>query len=113
MDLSKKYYRVKATSLLESVIALTVVSICLYIAILVFAAVFTPKTSVKFYSTQNRVNAWFYQIQIQKDSITTANQKGMRLEEEVITEGLKRITIHYKDSTNADFEKSFYIQENE
>ncbi|WP_431244373.1 hypothetical protein ACQ9BO_08680 [Flavobacterium sp. P21] len=105
----KKYCNLSANSLLESVIALTIISICLYFAVLIFASVYTPKTSAKFYSTQNKVNELFYLSELENDSIRNENEK-IRIEEEVINENLKKIAVEYKDSIQFKFEKSFYVQ---
>lgn len=113
MVLSKKYYNLAANSILESVIALTIISICLYFAIMIFASVYTPKTSAKFYSTQNKVNELFYLSELKSDSISNENEnENLQIEEESINETLKKISIHYKDSTQFKFEKSFYVQNN-
>lgn len=109
MALLKKYCKLPANSLLESVIALTIISICLYFAVLIFASVYTPKTSAKFYSTQNKVNELFYLSELENDSITTENEK-IQIEEENINEDLKKIRITYKDSVQFKFEKNFYVQ---
>lgn len=113
MVLSKKYYSLPANSILESVIALTIISICLYFAIMIFASVYTPKTSAKFYSTQNKVNELFYLSELKSDSISNENEnENLLIEEESINERLKKISVHYKDSTQFKFEKSFYVQDN-
>lgn len=112
MESLKKYYNLKANSILESMIALTIISICLSIAVMIFAGVFTPRTSAKFYNTQNRVNELFYLAQMRTDSLTNENDdEDLFVEEEIIQDGLKKITIEYKDSTQFKFEKSFYVQE--
>lgn len=109
----KKYYNVKANSLLESVIALTIISICLYFAILIFASVFTPRTSVKFYNTQNKVNEMFFLSQLKNDSLQYENEDpNLLIEEEIVNERLKKISVQYKDSTQFQFEKSFYVENN-
>jgi hypothetical protein len=114
MAFLKKYYSPKANSILESVIALTIISICLYLAIMIFAAVFTPRTSAKFYGTQNRVNELFFLAQLKSDSLSNETEdENLMMEEEQINEGVKRISIKYKDSTKFQFEKSFYVQANE
>ncbi|AXB56858.1 hypothetical protein [Flavobacterium fluviale] len=110
MELLKKCCKVRANSLLESVIALTIISICLYFAVLIFASVYTPKTSAKFYSTQNKVNELFYLSQIKSDSISNDENENLLIEEEAINENLKKISVQYKDSTQFKFEKSFYVQ---
>ena len=113
MVLSKKYYNLPANSILESVIALTIISICLYFAIMIFASVYTPKTSAKFYSTQNKVNELFYLSELKNDSISNENEnENLQIEEESINERLKKISVQYKDSTQFKFEKSFYVQDN-
>lgn len=111
MVLLKKYYNLKANSILESVIALTIISICFYFTILIFAAVFTPRTSAKFYNTQNKVNELFFLSQIKKDSLLNENEdENLLIEEEDINKDLKKTTIRLKDSAKFEFEKSFYIQ---
>ncbi|OXA99550.1 hypothetical protein [Flavobacterium pectinovorum] len=109
----KKYYSVKANSILESVIALTIISICLYFAILIFASVFTPRTSAKFYNTQNKVNELFFLSQLKNDSLQyeSANE-NLLIEEEIVNDHLKKISVQYKDSTQFKFEKSFYVENN-
>lgn len=110
MELLKKYNSIKASSILESVIALSIISVCLCIAIMVFAAVFTPKTSPKFYRTQNKINEMFYLTQLRSDSLNNENQEdGLLLEDETITPDLKKINIHYQDSLQLKYNKSFYI----
>ncbi|MEO8535054.1 MAG: hypothetical protein ABI441_14950 [Flavobacterium sp.] len=109
----KKYYSLKANSILESVIALTIISICLYFAILIFASVFTPRTSAKFYSTQNKVNELFFLSQLKNDSLQNESQdENLEIEEEIINDQLKKISVHYKDSSQFKFEKSFYVENN-
>lgn len=114
MAFLKKYCSPKANSILESVIALTIISICLYLAIMIFAAVFTPRTSAKFYGTQNRVNELFFLAELKSDSLSDESEdENLIMEEEEINEGVKRISIKYKDSSQFQFEKSFYVQANE
>lgn len=109
----KKYCSVKANSILESVIALTIISICLYFAILIFASVFTPRTSAKFYSTQNKVNELFFLSQLKNDSLQYEVQdENLLIEEEIINERLKKISVQYKDSSQFKFETSFYVESN-
>ncbi|HEX8015297.1 MAG TPA: hypothetical protein VF465_08685 [Flavobacterium sp.] len=113
MVLSKKYYNLTANSILESVIALTIISICLYFAVMIFASVYTPKTSAKFYSTQNKVNELFYLSELKSDSISNDSEiENLLIEEESVNDELKKISVQYKDSTQFKFEKSFYVQNN-
>ncbi|WP_281323431.1 hypothetical protein [Flavobacterium aestivum] len=111
MVLLKKYYNLKANSILESVIALTIISICFYFTIMIFAAVFTQRSSAKFYNTQNKVNELFFLSQIKNDSLLNENEnENLSIEEEYINENLKKTTISFKDSTKFEFKKNFYIQ---
>lgn len=111
MVLSRKCYKVRANSILESVIALTIISVCLYFAIMIFASVYTPKTSSKFYSTQNKVNEVFYLAELKSDSILNEGEdENLKLQEEAINDNLKKISIEFKDSLQYKFEKSFYVQ---
>jgi hypothetical protein len=111
MVLSKKYYNLTANSILESVIALTIISICLYFAIMIFASVYSPKTSAKFYSTQNKVNELFYLSELKSDSLSNESEdENLLIEEENINAELKKISIDYKDSAQFKFQKSFYVQ---
>jgi hypothetical protein len=105
--LSKKYYKLPANSILESVIALTIISICLYFAIMIFASVYTQKTSANFYCTQNMVNEIFYLKEVESDSLPN---KNIFIEDELFNKDLKKIYVTYKDSTQFKFEKSFYVQ---
>ena len=109
----KKYYSVKATSILESIIALTIISICLYFAVLIFSMVFTQRTSVKFYNTQNKVNELFYLSELEDDSLASSTDENLIIEEQFLNTSLKEVKVSYKDSTQFQFEKSFYIQTNE
>lgn len=111
MVLSRKYYKLPANSILESVIALTIISICLYFAIMIFASVYTPKTSAKFYSTQNKVNELFYLSELKNDSIINEGEnENLIIKEENINDNLQKISVEYKDSAQFKFEKSFYVQ---
>lgn len=80
---------------------------------MIFASVYTPKTSAKFYSTQNKVNELFYLYELKNDSILNESKnENLLIEEETVNESLKKISIQYKDSTQFKFDKSFYVQDN-
>lgn len=108
MEFIKKHYKVSGNSILESVIALSIISVCLYVAIVVYAAVFTPKTTAKFYGTNNKLDEIFFLMQVQNDSVNSID--NLTIEDEWITTSLKQVTIKYKDSAKIDFEKKYYIQ---
>ncbi|AWM15201.1 hypothetical protein DI487_15935 [Flavobacterium sediminis] len=104
MGFLKKYY--KANSIIESVMALTIISICIYIAILVYANVFTPKTSMAHYSKQNILSRQFYELQLQEELPNTAI---ISVEENWLNTNLKEVTVQYKDSIDKSIQKQFYI----
>lgn len=105
----RKLCNVDANSLLESVVALSIISVCLYIAIMIYTSVFTPKTSARFYSSQNKINEVFFVMQLKQDSLLEKyNTEEWNIEEEMMG-NVKKITIKYKDSLQAYPEKSFYI----
>ncbi|MCO6173432.1 hypothetical protein NHF50_00080 [Flavobacterium sp. NRK F10] len=104
MGFLKKYY--KANSIIESVMALTIISICIYIAILVYANVFTPKTSMAHYSKQNILSRQFYELQLQEELPNTAI---ISVEENWLNTNLKEVTVQYKDSIDKSVQKQFYI----
>ncbi|WP_330443311.1 hypothetical protein [Flavobacterium sp. C4GT6] len=105
----KRLCKVPANSLLESVIALTIISVCLYIAIMVYSAVFAPNTSMKFYSSQNKIQAAFFDMQIGLDSLKEKYDNENWSIEEEFTEGSKKIIIKYSDSITEYPEKVFYV----
>lgn len=109
----KKCGNLAANSILESVIALSIISVCLYMAILVFSAVFTQRTSTRFYGTQNKVNELFFLSQLKIDSLVQGQTDQLVIENEAIGDDLSKISVTYKDSSNNRFEKVFYIRNNE
>jgi hypothetical protein len=111
MELLKKYC--KANSILESVIALSIISVCLYVAILVYASVFTPRTSPKFYNTSNKLDEVFFLMQVQNDSVNDISSNQMEVEEEIINTNLKAISLKFQDSSKIKFEKKYYIHKND
>ncbi|MNK23701.1 hypothetical protein D3C87_419990 [compost metagenome] len=105
----KRFGNVKANSLLESVLALSIISVCLYIAVMVYSAVFSPKTSIRFYSSQNKINEVFFLMQINQDSLNE-KYEGKEWEFEESANGrLKTVAVKYKDSTQSYPVKNFYI----
>lgn len=110
----RSYCKIKASSLLESVIALTIISICLYFAVLIFSMVFTARNSSKFYETQNKINELFFVSQLGKNSLDEyLSNDSLVIEEEIIGSRLKKISVSYKDSLRLKVKKSFYIETNE
>lgn len=107
MQLLKKYY--KANSIIESVIALTIISICIYVAIMVYANVFSPKTSIKQYSHQNKINEQFYLLQLQDET----SIENIEITENWLNTYLKEVTFIYKDSLFSNTSKTVYIHSDE
>lgn len=52
MELLKKYNKLKASSLIESVIAMTIISVCVLIAMSVYAMVLKSSKSITYYQLQ-------------------------------------------------------------
>lgn len=105
--LSKGYCRVKASSILESVIALTIISICLYVAVLIFAVAFSPKTSAKFYVTQQRANELFYELQVGEDSLI--ENLNAEIETGLLKKHLMQVNITVSDSLDSKLERNYYL----
>lgn len=108
MALLRKYY--KANSLIESVIALTIISICLFIAILVYSHVFSPKTSTQHYNKQNILNQQFYELQLNDENV---NSETISMEENWLNTNLREVSVQVKDSVESDLKAKFYLYSNE
>ena len=107
MTLSKKYIKVKANSLLESVIAITIISISIYVSVLIINQVFSKSTSEKFYIEDKKMNELFYKIQFEDDTIP--NSTNFSIETENLKNGLIKYDIKYLDSTKLKLKSNFII----
>ncbi len=105
----KKYCKLGANSILESVIALCIISICLYVAVMVYAAVFTPKTAPKFYGSRNKINELYYVMQLNPDTIETIANNDLKISHEWINANLQQVAIEYKDSSGVVVRTDFYV----
>ncbi|WNM19465.1 hypothetical protein [Flavobacterium capsici] len=110
MVFSKEFFKISANSILESVIALSIISICLYIAIMVYATVFTPKTSSNFYFSRNYVVSLYYESQVNPDSIDLISNKNIVITREWINSNLEKVNFEYKDSSNVSIKQNVYLQ---
>lgn len=112
MVLSKNLYNFRANSLLESLIALTIIAICLYIATMIYSTVFTNKTSIKFYTEQSSINEIFYLIQLKQDSIALP-ENNSKIDIAIDKfETFDKILVKHKDSSQVKWnERVFYINE--
>lgn len=72
----KKFFKQSANSLLESVIALSIISGCLYVTLLVYSSVFTFKTSIGSYKEQIKLNEMYFVAQLEQDSILEKYNDG-------------------------------------
>lgn len=108
MKLSKKHTSLKANSLLESVIALAIISIGIYAAILVFNQVFSSSTSEKFHIEQKNCNNMFYEIQLGINTFQN-NESNYEFEINDFNSELKEYKINYKDSAKLKLKNHFYI----
>jgi len=109
MQQLRRFYSLQANSLLESVVALSIISVCLYSAIIIYAAIFTPKTSARFYNSFNKTSEVFFTMQLAQDSlIEEYDTYNWEITDET-QGGLKKITVNYKDSLQSYPQKSFYI----
>lgn len=106
----KKYCKLSANSILESVIALSIISVCLYIALLVYASVFRSDTSPKWYGAKNKTAELFFLLQVQDDSLYNNQDDKLIIEEERINTGLKQVTIKQKDSLGKTSQESYFIR---
>jgi len=113
MAYRKRCFRVSGNSILESVIALSIISVCLFIALLVYASVFSQKTSPRFYNSRNQTDELFFLMQVQDDSLANGDDENIIVEEEFLNANLKKVTVKRKDSIQAVAEKSYYIYTND
>lgn len=105
----KKLYNLNANSLIESVMSMSIISICLFIAIIVYATVFTSKTSINHYSTLNETDEAFFLAQTENDSLIEKFEDEEWQINEENTKGLKKITIRRVDNSVKFPERTFYI----
>ena len=106
MKFSRKYCSVEANSILESVVALSIISICLFIAVMVFASVFNERTSVRHFEKQHRANELFYLLQVRADSVTEDSES--EIDATPLGAGIM-YTVNKKDSIGTNDAKTYYI----
>lgn len=111
MASSKNYYSVKANSLLESVIALCIITICLYLASMVYAAIFTANTTSRFYMSRNKMDEAFFLMQTDQDSLLEKYENDRWKIEKEYYGGAERLIITYRDSLQIYPLKRYYISQ--
>ncbi len=67
MRLLKRYKALKASSLIESVLAITIISICLLVAFLIYLNVIQQNSSVNFYRAKHKVESLTHDMIINRD----------------------------------------------
>lgn len=88
--------------------ALTIISICLLVAIQVYAVTFSPNTSAAFYKDNNKANEVFFLMQLQNDSLMA---DGREVQEEDVGNGCLKITVANKNSKDVVVvQKTYYVQ---
>ncbi len=110
MRLSKKYFNVRAGSLIESVAALSIIAICLVTAVLIYSQVFTMRTSARFYNRNNAMDEVFFATMLGQDSLLVKYTEDDRmLIEEEVYKGYKIIRVSCNDSIKPHVEKYYYL----
>ncbi len=109
MGLLKNCFSLKANSIFESVIALSIISVCMFVAIMIYSTVFTPKTSSGYYISKNKADELFFIMQLEQDS-ADLNQTNFSIIEEWQSTELKKLTLKANDSTWVNAEKKYYIR---
>jgi len=94
----KKSFNCSGSSILESVMALSIISICLFITLMVYTSVFSVKSSAKFYTGQLRHEAYFYYKLLQSDTLNASSFDIVSEETININPQLKKITLVFQDS---------------
>lgn len=109
MPLSRNSFNIPANSLLESVVALSIISVCLYIAVIVYSSVYTPKTTARSYFTEHKVSETFFLLQIGLDSlIEEYDEDGWNIERE-FSDNTAKMVIGFKDSIQVYRDRTYYL----
>ena len=77
---------------------------------MVYSAVFTPKTSARVYSSNNKIYEAFFLHQIRPDSLMERYEDADKWQIEQENEGgSEKISVHYKDSIQQYAVIFFYV----
>lgn len=94
---------------MESVIALTVISVCVYISMVVYARALSHRNSVSFSAASNRLAETFYLCELHNEVV----RKDISIEETWLNTALKEQTVILSDSLGHDKQQqTFYIYDN-
>lgn len=105
----KKHINPKASSLLESVVSLSLISICIYISILVYSLAFNEKISLQSHLNTLEGYRMFYEPDATEDLDSVS--KYLTYTEEWFSTDLKLVQIRYKDSTGNHHGRKYYVKE--
>lgn len=99
----KNFKYIKANSLIESVIAIAIISICILVAFLIYLNVIKQNKSVHYYEAKHRAESIFENSIITKSyEDETFNYKHYSIEKTVdISEEENTIRIDFKIKTNS------------
>lgn len=107
MKLLKKY--IKANSMLESVIAIALISACIYISLLVCNQVFSKKLEEDINFEEKKMNNIFYELQVGTDSIYNSNIYSIDEQNDGVN--MKIININPMEGAKVKNKKQFYVNE--
>lgn len=111
MKLLKKHINPKASSLLESVVSLSLISICIYVSILVYSLAFNEKITLQSHLNTLESYKIFYESSINEDLDTDSIPKSLNYEEEWLSTDFKLIRIRYNDSVGNHHSRKYYVNE--
>lgn len=94
MPLSKSFRTLKASSIAESVIAISIISICALVAFVVFLNVVQLKKPTLYFTAKHQVNAIAAQNILEEDyEDNTYNFKGYTIDKKVETNSLEHTAV--------------------
>lgn len=109
MKLLRSYYKIGANSILETVIALSIISVCLFVTLIIYSSVLSPRTSLKKYVIRNRINECFHTMHIAPDSLLKNIEDDWIIDR---NNNLGEYLIRYSDKHGIYGENRFYINTN-
>lgn len=109
MKLQNLDIKIRANSLLESVIALSIISICIYMTVLIYATIYQKDTSSTFYQSRNKMQTMFFMLQINPDSVFNDTDGVKIIHEEYLNIDVKLVEMGYTDSIQTLTKRKYYI----
>ena len=108
MEWLKKHFNIQASSLLESVIALAIISVCIYISITFSNLFFFSKNDVAKSWEEKELNTYFYELNINPNIELPEKYKIIKTDTlnsklfEIELEKESKIMVHKKFLINED-----------